>query len=202
MLVPCVMRIGKAVAPLFLAQMLFLLGCKIPLCNPQADAPSYRVSVIETYDSSTRFHYQMNSGFEVTDVASCAGSDGIASGAVLELQKKDDVPDFHGTCEYVSAELVSGPSQITVLGLSSDSQAIRMAQNSWDFIYSVDQVQVGSCAGILTLELGFGDGASRDIYATPIPGRDSPVILRRLFQPSDPACTPCGDPFVVQLSKG
>ena len=99
------------------------------------------------------------------------------------------------------AELVSGPSQITVLGPSSDALALRMAVDGFDFLFSLDQVLIGTCAGILTLELGDGYGAG-GIYAAPVPGQDPPVILHRLFQPSDPAaCASCGDAFVVQLSK-
>lgn len=192
--------VGRAVAPMFLAPMLFLLGCQTRLCNAQADAPSYSVSVIEPYDASTQFLFRSNSGLDLPGTASCAGSDWITSGAVLELQAKGEVTNGVGNCNYVRTELVSAPSQITVLGPSSDASANLMARNGFDFLYSVDQVQIGTCAGILTLELGLGGGAG-GIYAAPIPGKDPPVILHRLFQSSDPACGPCGDAFVVQLSK-
>jgi hypothetical protein len=192
---PGVAGVATAVAP-----MLFLLGCQTPLCNAQADAPSYGVSVIEPYDSSTQFRFRSNSGLDLPGTASCAGLDGITSGVVLGLQSTGEIPDGHGICDYVRAELVSGPAQITVLGPASDGPATWMARNGFDFLYSVDQVLIGTCAGILTLELGLGGGAG-GIYAAPIPGKDPPVILHRLFQSSDPACGPCGDAFVVQLSK-
>ncbi len=180
-----------------------LEACQPPLCDSQANPGArYHLQLLDVYDASSTFRYVVGSsgwsqyGFQ----GSCLAADGFAPGTEVDLQGTGEVSDVHGICDYVTAQIVSAPSQLVVTGPVTDRSANLQAQNNQDFIYSVEEVSVGNCTGTMTLEL-YGGGGPGGIYATPIVGDYPPVVLYRNFSPSSPSCQPCEDNFVIQLSK-
>ena len=86
-----------AVAPMLLAPVLFLLGCQTPLCNAQATAASYGVTVIEPYDAATQFHFRSGSGLDLPGIASCAARTGLPRASSWGFRRRARSPTRTGS---------------------------------------------------------------------------------------------------------
>jgi hypothetical protein len=191
---------NKTIAPAALAVILLSAGCE-KRCMESADPDAkYNVTVSDIYNAQRNGAINYPGGLDVDSTGTCAGIDGIASGASIELRATGEADNHVGTCYLVSAQLVSAPPQLTLLGPSSNGPARTQITGSGAFMYSLEDVTVGGCTGVWVL--GFFDGGnSGGIFAKAVAGGPPPAILYRLFLPSSGSCSICDDNFVVQLTK-
>jgi hypothetical protein len=181
-----------------------LVGCEPRRCLEAADPYGrYDVSVVDLYNSQSRFHYVTGQGWSYyMSQGSCGAFDGVMPGASLQLQGTGEVANTSQTCKFVTAKLSSAPAAVTLLGPSSDAGANLVARGSDNFLHAIEDVTVGTCSGVAVVEL-FAGGAPGGVYSAPIEGAFPPAILYRLFLPStvSSSCSPCDDNLVIQLSK-
>jgi hypothetical protein len=191
-----------------LAVLWLTLGCDPQRCWEAADPSArYAVDLVDLYNAQSRFKYFPAEGDSyVASGGSCAGIDGVAPGASLQLQATGETDDRSKSCRVVTANLTAAPAALTLSGSSSNAAAMQDVLGRAGFMYALEDVVVAGCSGTLVLKLFHSLGAG-DLYAAPVDGQPPTVILYRLFLPapmSTPAsagCSPCDDNFVVKVSK-
>ena len=182
-----------------LVVLLLSTGCE-QRCMEAADPNAkYKVTVSDVYNAQRNPFSNYPGGFDAQSSGTCSGMDGIGAGASLELQATGQTDSHNGVCYLVTADLVSAPLQLTLLGQSPNGTARDQISRSGAFMYLLEDATAGGCAGVWTL--GFFDGGnSGGIYAKPVAGGPPPAILYRLFLPSGGSCPACDDNFAVQLA--
>jgi hypothetical protein len=99
-----------------------------------------------------------------------------------------------------TADLVSGPAEMTILGPSTNEVAVNQARIGDSLMYAVTDVNVAGCMEAMALAVLPGEAAG-GILSTPVPGQPPPAVLFRYFAPTSGGCSVCNDDFVVQLTK-
>jgi hypothetical protein len=103
--------------------LLFSGGCVDRLCYDVGidSRGKYRADLIEVYNAQSTFVYEPGIGWSNgTSKGPCAGTDGLMAATSLELQGTGMTDDRTDTCELNTADLVSAPAPIQLLGPSSD----------------------------------------------------------------------------------
>jgi hypothetical protein len=190
-------------AGLFTASVVVLLltsGCEHRCWEAMDPVGRYSVDIVDLYSPGSRFQFAEGQGDSYFDSSgSCAVIDGLSPGVSLQVQGTGEANDANHTCFIVTANLTSAPAAVVLGGPSVDAGALQQARGRPGFMYGVEDVTVGGCAGTLTIKL-FHVGAG-NLYSTPADGQLPAVVLYRLFLPTSGACLPCDDNFVVRVSN-
>jgi len=175
-------------------------GCKDRLCEPEVNSGGhYRADILDRYDAQSRFAFEANNGLHISQIdsrLSCAGLDGIQPGGAVELQGVGESTDHARACSLVAANLVHAPEPTIIVAPAATS----VGHGAPVFMYAVEDVSIGSCAGVLDIEM-LGSG---DVFAVPVEGQFPKAVLYRAFFPAPSApvsCGSCEDNFVVQFTK-
>ena len=129
----------------------------------------------------------------------CAGSDGLGAGSVLEVQAKGTVSN--PGCKVVAADIAGAPTQISLLGPPETQQGVIVVKaGGTGFMIAGARASTPAGEGDLVLDFRTG-GASGGIFATPVPGDLPPVVLQRTFYPKQDPLPRCLDQFVIHLVK-
>lgn len=169
-------------------------------CEPSLDPTAkYQVAVLDVYNAQSQYYYDWMPP-TYPDSGTCSGIDGLVPGASLNVQATGRVSNPDGTCYEVTAQVLSGPSELGLVGWSSDEVAGDEVRGTSAFMYSVESVTAGGCAGSWALGY-YNGGGPGGIFAAPVAGKLPPAIVWRLFLPSTPSCQPCEDDFAIQLTK-
>jgi|GEM_PF-2323331 hypothetical protein len=194
------MLVRLAIVPTALVGFLISTGCE-KRCDEAADPHArYDVTVLDFYNAQGKFKYGVAGGSYPLSSGTCSSWDGLGPGASLQLQAAGQQSNSDGTCYEVTADLTSAPPGLTLLGPSTDGNALNQIRSTDAAMYALEDVAAGQCAGVLVL--GFSDGLNPGgIYAQPVAGDFPPAILYTLFLPSSGTCPCCLDNFAIQLTK-
>jgi hypothetical protein len=169
-----------------LAAVAMVSGCEI--CHEELTRNEhYQVQIIDTYGPGGAFAFS-GKPHDDRPAPSCAGFDGVAPGAALELTTTGAASE--DGCRSLSAEVTATPPGLQLESFSA-----------WvDGIMSASQPgKVGVCTG--TWQFVFFKTSSDSVFHTPrAPGAPS-VVMRREYLLADGPCAPCEDYFVVSLSR-
>jgi hypothetical protein len=176
-------------------------GCTPRPCD-SAINPSgarYQVDVDGIYPIASV--YSTGEGWTVsTGTPSCNGTDGLASGTVIQLRTVGQMATNNGACENAKAVVLSGPSALTLEGVAASPPSFVSTVNPEVVMYSATNVGFGDCSGVTLLMFFAGPG---NLFASPQDGGGKePAVMYRLFDPSSGSCSRCEDNFVVQLFDG
>ena len=191
-----------------LGATVLIVGCHDGLCYDAGIDPHgrYRATIVETYNAQSSFTYDPKLNMGSGGAVSCAGVDGLAAQATLELQASGTVEDPTKTCQLITADLTSAPPEIMPGDGSAQSEvAVAAAQVRGGLIYAAQQATITGCSGGYALDVYYGGNAPplSNVFDTPVPGQLPPALLHRIFVPvaTSTCATNCEDNFVIQFSK-
>ncbi|HEY4394986.1 MAG TPA: hypothetical protein VGP64_13035 [Polyangia bacterium] len=198
-------RNRPTVGILVFAGLVTIAGCGQKLCEPQIDVNGavYDVSIARVYGAGEVYNTVEGNVWNPSTTMYtplCDGIDGLNVGAVLQFQTIGETTGEAPGCSQAVAELVAGPSGLTIDGRLSQLPTwgpdLRV---STDVMYALPNVTFGDCSGTLMLEFFDRPG---DFFGVPAnDGGYQPAVMYRLFYPSSGSCSLCNDNFVVQVSR-
>lgn len=171
-------------------------GCALHMCNDEI-SPSgrYQATIVEVYDARTTF----KGNPPTSTMETCAGSDGLGVGTVLEVQAKGTVSN--PGCKVVVADITSAPAQVSLLGPPETQLGVAALKSGGPgFMIAAAHASTPAGDGDLVVDFRTG-GASGGIFAMPVPGDLPPVVLDRAFYPAQAPFQRCFDQFVIHLVK-
>ena len=191
-----------------LGATVLVVGCHDRLCYDAGMDPHgrYAATIIETYNAQSSFTYDPKLNMGSGGAVSCAGIDGLAAQATVELQGSGTVEDSTRTCQLITADLTSAPPEIMPGDGSAQREATVAADQLSDgLIYAAQQATIAGCSGGYGLDVYYGGKALplSNVFDTPVPGDLPPALLHRIFVPlaTSVCATNCEDNFVIQFSK-
>jgi hypothetical protein len=203
---PALGRRGRlTVGVLAFAGLLTIASCDKKLCEPQIDVNGavYDVSIARVYNMGEVYNTVEGNVWNPSTTMYtplCNGIDGLDVGAVLQFNTIGETPGENQGCSQAVAELVSGPSGLTIDGRLSQLPTWGPdLRTSTDVMYALPNVTFGGCSGTLMFEFFDRPG---DFFGAPVnDGGYQPAVMYRLFYPSSGTCSLCNDNFVVQVSR-
>ncbi len=163
------------------------VGC-IPPCNKDLEAGrNYAVTLIERYDETSRFLFNM---VRESGQPPCAAFDGLGAGVTIGIRTTEQV-DVGGSCQPLVGVVTTAPMQtVTTRSLPGNFGAALLSVRH--------EVRVGDCEGEWLIALR---GVQTNQLQEPVPGHPPPLVLSRLYDAKVGACRACGDVFVVRLQQ-
>ncbi len=149
---------GSPLSVIVFAGLMAVPGCGEKLCEPAIDVngAAYDVSVARVYSMGEVYNTVEGNVWNPSTTMYtplCNGIDGLDVGAVLQFKTIGETPGENQGCSQAVAELLTGPSGLTIDGRLS--QLLTWGpdlRTSTDVMYALPNVTFGGCSGTLMIE--------------------------------------------------